>query len=162
MKAKMYALRMLSDGDMEQNELKGKGIPSRVLKATKTFNDYKKMLTEPRKDWVEFRRIGSKRLKLTHFSQRKTGLGPYDDKIFQTSAWHSRPLGHWRNRGVDINVTRTSPPILTCAACPFDDAVFVAIDEEQDAAEITSASDSDNEELEDLFCEDNYRPSDDS
>jgi hypothetical protein len=27
----------------------------------------------------------------------KKGISAYNDKVFQTSPWASRPLGHWRN-----------------------------------------------------------------
>ena len=65
--AKMYALKQYSpDGDMHA-ELKGKGIPSKVLKLTKTYDDYFKMLETPYVDFVEFRRIGCKRQKLEHY-----------------------------------------------------------------------------------------------
>ena len=145
---------MLGEDGIEHNELKGKGIPSRVLKASKTFEDYKLMLTEPRKDWVEFRRIGSKRLRLTHFAQRKTGLGPYDDKIYQFDAWHSRPLGHWRNREEDGEITGVSPPILMAPKCSFDDVgILVPINDEPEDEDVADMFDSADEDIEDLFDE---------
>ena len=95
--AKMYALKQCSpDGGMHA-ELKGKGIPSNVLKLTKTYDDYYKMLETPHKDYVEFRRIGCKRQRLEHYLQCKKGLGCFNDKVFQRSPWQASPLGHWRN-----------------------------------------------------------------
>ena len=126
------------------------------------------MLTKPHKDWVEFRRIGSKRQRLTHFAQRKTGLGPYDDKIFQSDAWRSRPLGHWRNHGevhgANSIVSCQSPPILMSPQRSFDIAqpgadFSASSHEEPEAAcvmgETTLLADSEDEEIEDLFFDKN-------
>ena len=78
-------------------ELKGKGIPTKVLKMTKTYDDYYRMLDTPYNDWGEFNRIGCKRQRLEHYTQCKKGLGSFNDKVFQFEPMHSRPLGHWRN-----------------------------------------------------------------
>ena len=150
----MYALRMLGEDSVEHNELKGKGIPSRILKTTKTFEDYKRMVTEPQKDWVEFKRIGSKRLRLTHFEQRKTGLGPYDDKIYQVDAWHARPLGHWRNRGGDVEITSVNPPNMAAPTSSSEDVcVSKTINDESDDAAASASDSDDDEDLEDMFGE---------
>ena len=95
--AKMYALKQYSPAGELHTELKGKGIPSKVLKMTKTYEDYYRMLAEPYKDWVEFRRIGCKRQRLEHYAQGKKGLGCYNDKVYQHSPWSSTALGHWKN-----------------------------------------------------------------
>ena len=95
--AKMYALKQYSPAGELHAELKGKGIPSKVLKMTKTYDDYYRMLAKPYKDWVEFRRIGCKRQRLEHYAQCKKGLGCYNDKVYQHSPWSSTAPGHWKN-----------------------------------------------------------------
>ena len=75
----------------------GKGIPSKALKITKTYDDYFKMLEAPYKNWIEFQRIRCKRQQLMHYAQCKKGLGCYNNKVFQDSSWCSTPLGHSRN-----------------------------------------------------------------
>ena len=110
--AKMYALdQYTTDGD-KHSELKGKGIPSRVLKLRKTYEDYYNMLESPHMDYVEFQRIGCKRQRLEHYRQCKKGLGCYNDKVFQRTPWQASPLGHWRNADQAEEPEHASPPVL--------------------------------------------------
>ena len=99
--AKMYALKQHSPDGSVHAERKGKGIPSKILKLTKTYDDYFKMLETPHKDYVEFTRIGCKRQKLEHDRQCKKGLGCFNDKVFQRNQWQASPLGQWRNSGAE-------------------------------------------------------------
>ena len=93
-------------------ELKGKGIPRKVLKLTKTYDDYFKMLETLYMDFVEFRRIGCKRQKLEHYQQCKKGLGCFNERVFQRSPWQASPLGHWRNSADGEEPGEEVPPVL--------------------------------------------------
>jgi len=110
--AKMYALKQYSPEGVLHTEMKGKGIPSKALKMTKTYDDYYNMLEAPYKDWIEFKRIGCKRQQLIHFAQCKKGLGCFNDEVFQDSPWHSTPLGHWRNNEDAVPPEDIVPPVL--------------------------------------------------
>ena len=114
--AKTYALNQCSPEGVLHAGLKGNGIPSKVLKMTKTYNDYYKMLREPYKDWVESKRIGCKRQRLEHYAQCKRGLGCYNDKVFQRSPRQATPLGHWRNADETEKLQCAVPPGLAAVA----------------------------------------------
>ena len=110
---KMYALDQRGPCGESHEELKGNGIPHKVLELTKTFADEQRMLEEPHADWVELVRIGSHRQRLTHYRQCKKALGCFNDKVFQESPQRAIALGHWRNTtDRSDEPERTIPPVL--------------------------------------------------
>lgn len=132
---------------------KGKGTPNRILSTTKTCAYYKRMVTEPQNNCVGFKRIGIKWLRLTHFEQCKTGIGLYDDELYQVGTWYTRPLGHWQNRGGDVEITSVNPLIMAAQASYFEEVCgSKTVNDESDGA-AASVSDCNDKDLEDMFGE---------
>ena len=82
---------------MVKEVLKGKGMPSAVLKRNAQFEDYKAMVLEPYRSTVSFRGMGSKAHQVDVTTRRRKMLSCLNDKVFAVSATESRPLGHFRN-----------------------------------------------------------------
>jgi hypothetical protein len=92
---KSYAKRMA----MGKMEIKGKGVPTRVLKESFTnLDSYKSAVysnEEAKAKFCQFRSIDHV---VRHCGVSKVALSADNDKVFQVSPQHSRPLGHWRNK----------------------------------------------------------------
>ena len=95
--AKMYSILMIGGGGEAEATMKGKGVPSRVLKKQATHASYKAMLFEPSPSEASFRAFRSLGHSLAQIEMSKRMLTAFNDKVYQDSATRSRPLGHWRN-----------------------------------------------------------------
>ena len=95
--SKMYSLFMIAAAGDHKTILKGKGVPSRVLKDQASHALYKSMLVEPRQCEAAFRALRSKNHSIEQLELVKRMLTALNEKVFQLSAFFSRPLGHWRN-----------------------------------------------------------------
>jgi len=80
---------------------RGKGIPSHILKS-KFLRDYKDVLFNEIQTFVEFKRIGSKKLDVYTINQKKVALSNFDDKRFILNDGITT-LAHGHYRIPDIN-----------------------------------------------------------
>ena len=85
---------------MGKLEIKGKGVPTNVLKESSTSIDSYKSAVFSNKDVnTKFRQFRSVDHVVRHCEVSKVAPSADNDKVFQVSPpYHSRPLGHWRNK----------------------------------------------------------------
>ena len=95
--AKMYSILMIGDSGEAESIMKGKGVPSRVLKKEATHASYKEILFDPSPSDVSFRAFRSFKHSIVQIEMSKRMLTAFNDKVYQDSPMTSRPLGHWRN-----------------------------------------------------------------
>jgi len=106
--AKMYSILMVGGGGETEEILKGKGVPSRVLKKQAAHEAYKEMLFEPGPSEASFRAFRSYKHTITQVEMSKRMLTAFNDKVYQESPLFSRPLGHWRNSPAAESRSETS------------------------------------------------------
>ncbi len=95
--AKMYSILMIGASGEGETIMKGKGVPSGVLKKQATHAAYKDILLEPAPSEACFRAFRSLKHSLVQVEMTKRMLTAFNDKVYQDSPLISRPLGHWRN-----------------------------------------------------------------
>jgi hypothetical protein len=94
---KMYSFKVMQEDGEVSTYMKGKGVPSKVLKSLAKHEDYRRMLFEPYESSASFRKLQSKNHEICGFNMRKRMLTALQDKTFQEGPTVSRPLGHWKN-----------------------------------------------------------------
>ena len=84
---------------MGKMEIKGKGVPTNVLKESfTTLDSYKSAVYSNEEAKAKFRQFRSIDHVVRHCGVSKVALSADNDKVFQVSPYHSRPLGHWRDK----------------------------------------------------------------
>ena len=105
--AKMYSIQMEPHTDCNGKEpksdkkidyMKGKGVPTRALKANATHQTYKSMIFNPAPNRVTFRTLRSRKHTIEHLEIGRKMLTAYNDKVFAVTPLFCRPLGHFENR----------------------------------------------------------------
>ena len=102
----MYSLKMVAHVDNEGNDkndgisidyLKGKGVPTRALRANATHETYKAMVVNPSVNRVSFRTLRSNKHVIEQLQIERKMLTAYNDKVYAATPTFSRPIGHYRN-----------------------------------------------------------------
>jgi hypothetical protein len=96
---KSYAKRMKNAKKGGIMEIKGKGVPTKVLE--KNFGNldfYKESLLKNKVSSITFRQFRSQDHIVKHCEVTKVALSAENDKVFQLSPYESRPLGHYKNK----------------------------------------------------------------
>jgi hypothetical protein len=96
---KSYAKRMAKEKKGGSLEIKGKGVPSAVLKENfgSSLDFYKNALLTNKSEVATFRAFRSQDHIVKHCEVTKVALSAENDKVFQLSPQASRPLGHYKN-----------------------------------------------------------------
>ena len=114
----MYSILIIGESGEGETIMKGKGVPSRVLKKQATHEAYKEILFEPAPSEVSFRAFRSYKHAITQVEMSKRMLTAFNDKVYQESSLFSRPLGHWRN-----TQAATEPRSESCSGAASSNSV---------------------------------------
>ena len=116
---KSYAKRMAKEKKGKTLEIKGKGVPSAVLKENFgcSLDYYKNALLTNKSEVATFRAFRSKDHIIKHCEVTKVALSAENDKVFQLSPTESRPLGHYKN----------SLPVAPCPEWDLSDSEDEAV-----------------------------------
>jgi len=91
---KMYSFSVRHEDGELTTYMKGKGVPSKVLRANAQHDDYRRMLFEPFDSRVSFRKLQSSNHEISGLQMSKRMLTALQDKTFQLNHLESRALGH--------------------------------------------------------------------
>ena len=100
---KSYVKRMAIEKDGSTLKIAGKGVPGSVLhdKYGDTIDHFKDAVLKNRVSMATYNQFRSFSHVVRHCTVTKVALSAENDKVFQISPRESRPLGHWRNKGVE-------------------------------------------------------------
>lgn len=98
---KMYSFKVMHEDGEISTYMRGKGVPSKVLKANANHESFCEMLFQPYESRVSFRTLRSTNHEIRGMNMSKRMLTALQDKTYQVSPLESRPLGHYLNDVVD-------------------------------------------------------------